>query len=134
MKKLFSAVLPSLIMQSVLAQVDSRIALRHLSTYNTGLFAGGAAEISAYEPVSKRLFFVNATNNSIDVLDLSNPNSPIFLFAIDIDAFGGGANSVVAWNGYFAIAVEASVKQNPGSVIFLFAIDIDAFGGGATVS
>lgn len=99
------------------SQAQSRIELRHLSTYNTGLFAGGAAEISAYDEVSKRLFFVNATDNSIDVLDLSDPNDPVFLFAIDIDSFGGGANSVVAWNGYFAIAVEANVKQDPGMVI-----------------
>lgn len=117
MLRFLHVLLAVIISSAAAAQASSRIELRHLSTYNTGLFAGGAAEISSYDPLSKRLFFVNATNNSIDVLDVSNPNVPVFLFAIDIDSFGGGANSVVAWDGHFAIAVEASVKQNPGSVI-----------------
>lgn len=117
MKNFFLIVISIVLCLNCLGQANNRIELRHLSTYNTGLYVGGAAEISAFDPLSKRVFFVNATNNTIDVLDLSNPISPEFLFAIDIDSFGGGANSVVAWNGYFAIAVEASIKQDPGSVI-----------------
>lgn len=40
----------------------------------------GAAEISAYDEVTKRLFTVNnAGTNRIDVIDLSNPSSPILI-------------------------------------------------------
>jgi hypothetical protein len=36
----------------------------------------GAAEITAYDPASKRLFVVNGANGSVNVLDLSSPASP----------------------------------------------------------
>ncbi len=77
----------------------------------------GAAEISAYDPISQRLFAVNnGTVNKIDVIDLSNPANPTLISSIPISGFGGFANSVAVSNGRLAIAIEAAVKQNPGKV------------------
>jgi hypothetical protein len=98
------------------AQDTERVQLRHLSTYHTGIFGSGAAEISAFDPDSKRLFFVNATHNSLEVLDVADPEQPQWLFEILMDQYGGGVNSVVAWDGYVAVALEAPIKQDAGSV------------------
>lgn len=98
------------------AQIEDRLELRHLSTYHTGIFGSGAAEISAYNVASKRLFFVNATNNSLEVLNVANPAQPEWLFEIFMDQYGGGINSVVTWDGFVAVALEAPVKQDPGTV------------------
>jgi hypothetical protein len=77
----------------------------------------GAAEISAYDPISQRLFAVNnGSVNKIDVIDLSNPANPTLISSIPISGFGGFANSIAVSNGRLAIAIEAAVKQNPGKV------------------
>ncbi len=64
--------------------------LRLLGTYRTGVFDEGAAEIAAYDPATRRLFFVNAAANTVTALDASDPASPQFLFNLDLAAFGSG--------------------------------------------
>lgn len=87
----------------------------------------GAAEISAFDPLSKRLFVVNGAQGFVDVLDLSNPAAPVLLGTLTSTDLGtglGGANSIAIHNGIVAIAVEAAVKQDNGSVIFYRASDL----------
>lgn len=87
----------------------------------------GAAEISAFDPLSKRLFVVNGAQGTVDVLDLTNPTAPMLLATLtsmDLGSGLGGANSIAVHNGVVAIAVEAAVKQDNGSVIFYRASDL----------
>ena len=112
--------------------------LVQIGRYSSGIFADGGAEIVAYDPQSQRLFVVNAGDNSIDVLDLSNPASPEKLNTIQVadqdrDSFvSGGANSVAVKNGLLAVAVEADVKQDNGRVYF-YNTDTLAFVNGVEV-
>ncbi|OZH54455.1 calcium-binding protein [Hydrocoleum sp. CS-953] len=93
--------------------------LRVLGTFETGLFDESAAEITAYDRNTQRVFVVNANSATIDVLDISDPTNPTRINQINISPFGAGANSVaVNDNGLVAVAVEAEVKQDPGSVVF----------------
>lgn len=79
-----------------------------------------AAEISAYDPISKRLFTVNNEKAAIvDVLDLSAFPAVTKLKPIDVSSLGGVANSVAVSDGKLAIALEATNKQANGSVIVL---------------
>jgi DNA-binding beta-propeller fold protein YncE len=79
----------------------------------------GAAEISAFDPLTKKLFVVNNTagNNRIDVVNLSNPSAPILVTSIPISIYGGLVNSVYVKDGKLAAAIEASVKTNNGKVV-----------------
>ena len=78
----------------------------------------GAAEITAYDPLSQRLFAVNnGVVNKIDVIDLSNPAQPKLLTSLPISSYGGFANSVSVSNGRLAVAIEALIKQNAGKVV-----------------
>ncbi|AHM62627.1 alkaline phosphatase-like protein [Flammeovirgaceae bacterium 311] len=78
----------------------------------------GAAEISAYDAKTKRLFVVNnAVSSRIDVVDLQNPGMPKLIHSIDVTQYGGGVNSVATKNGMLAAAVEAEVKQDNGKVV-----------------
>lgn len=79
----------------------------------------GAAEISAYDDVSKKLFTVNNSNtNKIDVIDLSDPINPKMIASIDLTPFNGASNSVATYNGKLAVALEATPnKQDLGKVI-----------------
>lgn len=98
--------------------------LQQVGRYSSGTFStdGGAAEISAFDPVSKRLFVVNAVGRQVDVLDVSNPAAPTPLAPIALSSFGS-PNSVAVRNGVLAIAVEDAVKTNDGSVRFYRAGD-----------
>lgn len=78
----------------------------------------GAAEISAYDPETKRLFVVNnSSTNRIDVVDLKNPASPVVITNISLAPYAGAVNSLDVSNGRLAAAIEGVVKQDPGKVV-----------------
>jgi len=75
----------------------------------------GAAEISAYDPSTKRLFVVNNGGvNKIDVIDLANPAQLTRIHSIPIS--GGAVNSLSVNGGRLAAAIEAPNKQEAGRV------------------
>lgn len=77
----------------------------------------GAAEISAYDANTQRLFVVdNSVSSMIAVIDLSHPKQMKKIHSIDIASLGGGVNSVAVHNGVLAAAVEAEDKQANGLV------------------
>jgi DNA-binding beta-propeller fold protein YncE len=107
----------------VLAPVSAQIhSLTLLGRFDTGLGAG-AAEITAFDATTARLFVTNAENNSLDIVNLVNPAAPTLLLSIDLDPFGDGVNSVATSHGRVAVAVEADPKQDPGQIVFF-----DVFG------
>lgn len=77
----------------------------------------GVPEISAYDPATKTIFSTNAEAKEVDVIDISDLDSPQIKTAINVTAFGGNVNSVATKNGYLAIAVEANVKTDNGKVV-----------------
>ncbi|MBK6911769.1 MAG: T9SS type A sorting domain-containing protein [bacterium] len=93
-------------------------ALTFVGQYQTGIYDAGACEISAFDPVTERLFVVSAAASSILVLDLSNPATPTLLFTIVGAPFGASFNSVAIHNGIVAAAVEAAPQTNPGKIVF----------------
>lgn len=78
----------------------------------------GAAEISTYDPETKRLFVVNnSTTNKIDVIDFQNVSNLSVIASIDVMPYGGKVNSVAVYGGLLAAAIESTNKQNPGKVV-----------------
>lgn len=94
------------------------LTLEHISTYHTGVFAEGAAEIAAYDKDGKRLFFVNANAATVDVLDITDPTNPTLINSLDCTPYGASANSVAVHSGVVAVAIENNVKQENGRVVF----------------
>src|SRR5688572_19277746 len=72
--------------------VAQELELSKIGGYATGAFDEGAAEISAYDAASKRLFVVNGADDVIDVLDLSDPTKPTKVSTLPLGA--GSPNSV----------------------------------------
>jgi 2',3'-cyclic-nucleotide 2'-phosphodiesterase/3'-nucleotidase/5'-nucleotidase len=95
------------------------ISLTPLSTNETGIFDAGAAEITAYDPKSQRLFTVNAETPAVDIIDISDPTNLVKIDSIDVETFGGVANSVSVFDGVVALAIENEDPQKPGNVVFL---------------
>ena len=79
----------------------------------------GAAEISAFDPLTNKLFVVknDVSPGRIEVINLSNPLSPVVSGNISISAYGAAVNSVSVNNGLLAAAVESSPNQNPGVIV-----------------
>lgn len=89
-----------------------------IGNYDSGL-GEGAAEISAFDPASRRLFVVNnAAVSTLQILDLNNPAMPTEVGSIDITTYGDGANHVDVYDGLVAVAVEANPSTDPGKVVF----------------
>ncbi len=109
-------VLCAMSVHGLYAQDDLQLSV--LSTYHTGVFDEGAAEIVSYDPISQRAFFTNANDNSVGILDISDPSAPTLVSEIDLSAYGGGVNSLDVYDGIVAVAVEAEIKQENGSVVF----------------
>lgn len=98
------------------------LALEKIGGYTGG--AVGAAEITAYDAASKRLFVVNGANGTVDVLDLSTPSAPRLVGTINVAALGAGVNSVAVNDGLVALAIEARPKTSPGVVAFYAAANL----------
>lgn len=96
------------------------VEFKQISAFKVG--GAGAAEISAYCELTKKLFVVNNTsnNNRIDVISLSNPAAPVLVGSISTAPYGGGfVNSVDVLEGKLAAGIEAAVKTNNGEVVVL---------------
>lgn len=98
------------------------LTMEKIGSYNGG--AIGAAEITAYDAASKRLFVVNGANGSVDVLDLSTPSAPKLVGTIKVAGMGAAVNSVAVHDGLVALAIEAAPKTSPGTVAFYQAADL----------
>ena len=98
--------------------LSSGLSLKLIGQHRTGVFDDGAAEIVAHDPRNQRLFAVNASAASVDVMDINDPANPTLIGTIDATALGNSANSVAVHKGIVAVAIEAGDKQAPGVVAF----------------
>lgn len=96
----------------------AQIQLNPIGTYESGVFLDGGAEIVAHDASTQRLFVVNVADQTIDVLDMSDPTNMTLAFQIDVTPYGEQANSVAVKSGVVAVAIENSNKQAPGVVAF----------------
>ena len=96
--------------------------LEKIGGYEGG--ALGAAEITAFDAGTARLFVVNGASGTVDVLDLRDPKTPKLVGTINVTSLGAGVNSVAVHDGLVALAIEASPKTNPGVVAFYNAADL----------
>jgi hypothetical protein len=92
--------------------------------------AGGetAAEISAFDSKTNKLFVVNAVKSAIDVIDMSDPFNLEFDQEISILEYGAGVNSVSVNNGLLAAAIESDPKTDPGKVVIWNTADLSVKG------
>lgn len=83
-----------------------------------GAALDGGAEINAFDPLSQQLFVVSG-DPEVQIVDLSDPTTPVTIGTVDLSGFGDGVNSVAVSNGVVALAVEAENTGENGSIVFL---------------
>ena len=100
------------------ALLSAQLSLQHVSTYNTGVFAESSAEIVTYDKTSKKLFFSNSAANSVGIIDFTDPTSLSLESEIDLSSYGSRVNSVSAYDGVVAVAVQGNTTSTRGKVVF----------------
>lgn len=104
------------------------IALQQIGRFVHGDFDKAAAEIVAFDAGTDRLFVTNSQDDTIDVLDTSDPTALSKFGTLDLSNGGaftdiGGPNSVAVHDGLVAVAVENDDKQANGWIFFFNASD-----------
>ena len=95
-------------------EADPRIQVRAIGKHVTGITGFGATEIAAFDPESKRLFSVNGAANSLEILDLSDPATPILLSSIAMASCAPGSPTSVDFaTGLSPLLLRASSTHNP---------------------
>jgi DNA-binding beta-propeller fold protein YncE len=86
-----------------------------------GTISLAGAEISAFDPVTDRIFVTSSSG--LQIVSIANPTAPSLIATIDFTAAGfaftNELNSVAVKNGIVAVAVAAVPKTDPGKVFFL---------------
>jgi 2',3'-cyclic-nucleotide 2'-phosphodiesterase (5'-nucleotidase family) len=114
-----SAVANPTVSVALAPSVNPSIAFRPVGRYDTGL-ADVGEEATAAETVAswgRRLYVTNASDNSLDLVDWSDPTAPVLIERIDLSPYGAGPNSVAAGRLGVVVAVEADPKTDPGSLV-----------------
>ncbi|HSP41317.1 MAG TPA: choice-of-anchor I family protein, partial [Luteolibacter sp.] len=110
------------------------IRLAKIGDYSTGVFDASAAEISAFDPTTKRIFFTNANSESVTILDAADPSNPVLIQEIDFAALFGdddieaSPNSVAIADGLVAVAV-ARVRTSTDEPLRGLVVFMDTNGG-----
>lgn len=118
MKQIVRFILIALMLLTVIpsaAQSDT-LTLEPLGTYSTGYFDEGGAEIVAYHAGTQQLFIINGGDNTVDVLDITDPSTPELVTQLDLSEYGEGPTSVAIYEDLIAVAVERG--QELGQVAF----------------
>ncbi|MBP9034483.1 MAG: choice-of-anchor I family protein [Pseudomonadales bacterium] len=98
------------------------LTLEVLGSYDTGL-ADIGDERTAGEVVAvrgERMYVANASDVSVDIVDIEDPASPRLVKRVDLSRHGAGINSIdVSAHNLVAVALEAEDKTEPGTIAFL---------------
>jgi hypothetical protein len=96
---------------------NNELKLNLLTSFSNGAEGANSAEIVSFDPTSNKLYIANSVGAKIDIVDLSNPSSPVLLNSISITPYGN-INSLTVHNGVVACAVENSNPQANGNIVF----------------
>ena len=129
MKQFIFSAIQSTFLVSFLATsaTAATLNLEPIGSFSTGIFDDEAAFISAFDPFTSNLFVTNRSNQSIDILNLSNPTNPFKIGEVNIpdlnpDLFGNVLHVrsfSYETESLFAVSVENVNPQDKGSLLFL---------------
>jgi hypothetical protein len=94
--------------------LQSARAFNTLQLTELGRFTGSGAEISAYDPLTRRLFVTDGGTGIVQVVDLANPANPQLIATLPY-----AATSVAVERGLLAIAVPNTDPTQPGTVVLM---------------
>ncbi len=89
-------------------EANDMVAIRKLATIDTGLGEDGA-ETVAFDEGTDQLFVTNAGDKSFDIIDISDPETPVDVKRVDVSDLGT-PTQVASKNGVIAVSIETEVN------------------------
>lgn len=96
---------------------SNELSMSLLTSFSNGSEGTNSAEIVSYDSTTYRLYIANSVGAKLDVVDFSNPSAPALLNSVSVTPYGN-INSLVAYNGIVAAAMENADPQANGFVVF----------------
>ena len=96
---------------------SNELNLSLLSSFSNGNTGVNSAEIVAHCRLTQRLFIANSVAAKMDIVDFSNPSSPVLISSVDMSPYGN-INSIAVHDGIIACAIENSIAQENGKIVF----------------
>jgi hypothetical protein len=92
--------------------------LNLLTSFSNGAAGSNSAEIVSFDSDVDRLYIANSVAGKLDIVNFSNPASPVLINSVSLSAYGN-INSVVAHDSIIALAIESVPAQTNGKVVFM---------------
>lgn len=96
---------------------SQQIELNYIGSFDPSGVNTSTCEIVVHDPISQRLFTTSAVAGFLDIINFSNPATPILITSVNINPFGG-VTSVAVKNGIVAVASPNDDETLNGSVVF----------------
>lgn len=96
---------------------SNELNLSLLTSFSNGAAGTNSAEIAAFDSDVDRLYIANSIAGKLDIVNFSNPATPLLINSISIAPYGN-INSVVAHDSIVAVAIESVPAQTNGKVVF----------------
>ncbi|NDB33853.1 MAG: T9SS C-terminal target domain-containing protein [Flavobacteriia bacterium] len=96
---------------------SNELNLSLLTSFSNGAAGSNSAEIVAFDSDVDRLYIANSVAGKLDIVNFSNPATPLLINSIIMAPYGN-INSVVAHDSVVAVAIESVPAQTNGKVVF----------------
>ncbi|WP_274476190.1 choice-of-anchor I family protein [Mangrovimonas aestuarii] len=101
----------------ILSYPTSGLEINYLTNYQ--VTPTGSAEISAFDPISKRLFVLNSVGKTVEILNLTDLNNISTITSIDLSSYGTEGPTNIAYNNGLVAATVSNGPTADGHVVFM---------------
>lgn len=96
---------------------SNQIQLNYIGSFDPSGNNSSSTEIVVHDPASQKLFTISSLTDVFDIIDFSNPITPVVTKTVNMAPYGG-ITSIAVKNGIVAVSSPNANPQQNGSVIF----------------
>ncbi|MDH6250618.1 hypothetical protein M2347_000345 [Chryseobacterium sp. H1D6B] len=94
-----------------------QIQLNYIGSFDPSGNNNSSTEIVVHDPASQKLFTISSLTDIFDIIDFSNPATPVVTKTVNMASYGG-ITSIAVKNGILAVSSPNADPQQNGSVVF----------------
>ncbi|AZA51818.1 choice-of-anchor I family protein [Chryseobacterium sp. G0201] len=96
---------------------SQQIQLNYIGSFDPSGNSTSSTEIVVHDPTSQKLFTISSLTDVFDIIDFSNPTTPVVTKTVNMASYGG-ITSIAVKNGIIAVSSPNANPQLNGSVVF----------------
>ncbi|WP_292008308.1 choice-of-anchor I family protein [Chryseobacterium sp.] len=94
-----------------------QIQLNYIGSFDPSGSNNSSTEIAVHDPASQKLFTISSLTEVFDIIDFSNPATPVVTKTVNMASYGG-ITSIAVKNGIIVVSSPNADPQQNGSVVF----------------